>query len=314
MTIPGSLTSWTGGATRAAITDFVDRVTTEGGPDFVPLAERIAVFDNDGTLWCEKPMPIQLDFTLHRLAEIAEADPTLREQQPWKACYERDLAWLSAAMVKHYHGDDGDVMLLMGAIPQAFAAMTVDAYAAEIRDYFRTANHPTLKRPYRACGYQPMVELLRYLEANGFATYIASGGDRDFMRVVAEEMYGIPPERVIGSALAIDYQATEDGNDVIYKSEMDFLDDGPTKPVRIWSRIGRRPLIAVGNSNGDMEMLRFARSPSRTGLRLLLLHDDAQREFDYTAGAEEALARARDRGWTIISIKDDWTTVFADAG
>jgi len=134
------------------------------------------------------------------------------------------------------------------------------------------------------------------------------------MRVVADEMYGIPPERVIGSALAIDYQATEDGNDVIYKSEMDFLDDGPTKPVRIWSRIGRRPLIAVGNSNGDMEMLRFARSPSRTGLRLLLLHDDAQREFDYTAGAEDALARARDRGWTIISIKDDWTTVFADAG
>jgi len=159
-----------------------------------------------------------------------------------------------------------------------------------------------------------MVELLRYLEANGFATYIASGGDRDFMRVVADEMYGIPPERVIGSALAIDYLETEDGNDVLYKSEMDFFDDGPTKPVRIWSRIGRRPLVAVGNSNGDLQMLRFAHGPARTGLRLLLLHDDAEREFDYTAGAEDALARAREKGWTVISIKDDWTTVFADAG
>ena len=135
-----------------------------------------------------------------------------------------------------------------------------------------------------------MVELLRYLEANGFATYIASGGDRDFMRLVADEMYGIPPERVIGSALAIDYLETEDGNDVLYKSEMDFFDDGPTKPVRIWSRIGRRPLVAVGNSNGDLQMLRFAHGPDRTGLRLLLLHDDADREFDYTAGAEEALS------------------------
>ena len=308
------LASWEDTATRRAIVAFVDGVTTEGGPDYVPPPERIAVFDNDGTLWCEKPMPIQLDFTLHRLAEMAEADPTLRDQQPWKACYERDFAWLGAAMVKHYHGDDGDMMLLMGAIPRAFATMTVDAYAAKILEYFTTAMHPTLKRPYRSCGYQPMVELLRYLEANGFTTYIASGGDRDFMRVVADEMYGIPPERVIGSALAIDYLETEDGNDVLYKSEMDFFDDGPTKPVRIWSRIGRRPLVAVGNSNGDLQMLRFAHGPARTGLRLLLLHDDAEREFDYTAGAEEALANARDRDWTIISIRDDWTTVFADAG
>jgi phosphoglycolate phosphatase-like HAD superfamily hydrolase len=306
------LSSWTDGAARSAITAFVERVTTDGGPDYVPPAERVAVFDNDGTLWTEKPMPIQLDFTLRRFAEMAAADPALREQQPWKACYERDFGWLGAAMVKHYHGDDADMMLLMNAVPKAFESMTVDAYAAQIRDYFATATHPTLKRPYRSCGYQPMVELLRYLEANAFATYIASGGDRDFMRVVAEDMYGIPPERVIGSALAIDYRETEDGNDVLYKSEMDFFDDGPTKPIRIWSRIGRRPLIAVGNSNGDMQMLRFARSGSRTGLRLLLLHDDAEREFDYTAGAEQALERAADKGWTVISIKDDWTTVFAD--
>ena len=245
---------------------------------------------------------------------MAAADPSLRDVQPWKACYERDFAWLGAAMIKHYHGDDGDVRLLMGADSQG---LRVDDRGrlrrGDAGPTSTTAVHPTLKRPYRACGYQPMIELLRYLEANGFATYIASGGDRDFMRVVAEDMYGIPPERIIGSALAIDYQETEDGNDVLYKSEMDFLDDGPTKPVRIWSRIGRRPLVAVGNSNGDMQMLRFARSGSRTGLRLLLLHDDAEREFDYTAGAEDVLERARDRGWTVISIKDDWTTVFADA-
>jgi hypothetical protein len=158
-----------------------------------------------------------------------------------------------------------------------------------------------------------MIQLLRYLEAHGFATYIASGGDRDFMRPVAHELYGIPPERIIGSALAIDYQETEDGTDVLYKAQMEFFDDGPTKPLRIWSRIGRRPLVAVGNSNGDVQMLRFARSPARPALRLLLLHDDAQREFDYVAGAEQALERAKDKGWTVVSVKQDWRTVFAPA-
>ena len=288
-------------------------MTKEGHPDYVPPPERVAVFDNDGTLWCEKPLPIQLDFTLRRFAQMAEADPALRVQQPWKACYERDLAWLGAAMVKHYHGDDGDLLLLMNAVPRAFAAMTVDTYAAEIRDYFAMAVHPTLERPYRTCGYQPMVELLRYLESHGFATYIASGGDRDFMRVVANDLYGIPPERVIGSSLAIDWTETGDDTDVLYKSEMEFFDDGPTKPVRIWSRIGRRPFVSVGNSNGDIEMLRFARHGTRTGLRLLLVHDDAEREFYYTAGAEQALARASERDWTIVSMRDDWATVFADA-
>jgi hypothetical protein len=314
MTIDDSdLPSWRDTATRRAIVDFVEAATTEGGPHFVPPRERVAVFDNDGTLWCEKPMPIQLDFTLRRFAEMAAADAALREEQPWKACYERDLGWLGAAMVKHYHGDDADIMLLMNAIPKAFAAMTVDEYTAEIVEYFKTANHPTLKRPYVTCGYLPMIELLRYLEANGFVTYIASGGDRDFMRAVAEDMYGIPPERIIGSSLAIDYAEHEDGTDILYKSEMEFLDDGPTKPIRIWSRIGRRPLIAGGNSNGDIAMLRFARTASRPALRLLLLHDDAEREFDYTAGAEDALERAAAKDWTVISIKNDWTTVFADA-
>ena len=306
------LASWNDGATRQSIVEYVGAVTQEGGPSYVPEPERVAVFDNDGTLWCEKPMPIQLDFTLRRLAEMAEADPSLRERQPYKASYEQDFAWLGAAMVKHYHGDDSDMRLLLGAVPHAFEGLTVDDYDAKVRAFFEEARHPTLRRPYRSCGYQPMGELLRYLEANGFTSYIASGGDRDFMRPIAHELYGIPRERVIGSSLTLEYKEHEDGTDVLYKAEMEFFDDGPEKPGRIWSRIGRRPVLAAGNSNGDIPMLRFARSALRPALRLLLLHDDPEREFDYTAGAEAALERARDRGWTVISVKDDWATVFAE--
>jgi hypothetical protein len=312
-TTGGSLPSWNDTATRQAIVQYVESVTTEGSPSFVPQEERVAVFDNDGTLWAEKPMPIQADFTLRRLAEMASQDPALRDQQPWKAAYEKDYQWLNGVIVKHYHGDNSDLRVLLGAIPRAFAAMTVDAYQANVAAFFENANHPTLGRPYRACGYQPMVELLRYLEANGFTPYIASGGDRDFMRTIAWELYGIPPERIIGSTQAIEYQEREDGTDVLYKAEMEFFDDGPEKPVRIWSRIGRRPLIAGGNSNGDVPMLRFARTPARPALRLLLLHDDKEREFDYVAGAEAALERAKAQSWTVISVKDDWATVFADA-
>jgi PAS domain-containing protein len=312
-THPRQLESWRDTPTRQAIVDFVDVVTEEGGAGFVPVEERVATFDNDGTLWAEKPMPIQLDFTLRRLAQQAAAESALRERQPWKACYEHDTSWLGAAMVKHYHGDDSDMRLLMAAVPTAFAGLTVEQYSADVATFFRTADHPTLGRPYRRCGYRPMVELLRFLEANGFTPYIASGGDRDFMRPVAGELYGIPPERVIGSSLALDYhEAGDDTRSVLYKGEMEFFDDGPTKPVRIWSRIGRRPVLAGGNSNGDMHMLRFAHTADRPGLRLLLLHDDADREFEYTAGAEDALARAAAAGWTVISIKNDWATVFDD--
>jgi hypothetical protein len=302
------LESWNDTPTRAAIEEYVRTVTD--GPGFVPEAERIATFDNDGTLWSEKPIPIQLDFTLHRMAEMAKVDESLRDQQPWKAAYEHDMNWLGAAMVKHYHGDDRDLGLLLGAVPKTIADLSVEQYHQEVSDFFETAEHPTLKRPYRACGFRPMVELLRYLEGNRFTTYIASGGDRDFMRPIAGHIYGIPPERIIGSSQAIEYQETEDGTDVMYKSEMEFFDDGPTKPVRIWSRIGRRPIVAGGNSNGDIQMLRFARGPTHPALRLLLLHDDAEREFDYVDGAEDALKRAEDKGWTVISVKNDWSTVF----
>jgi hypothetical protein len=307
------LASWNDTPTRKAIVDFVRAVTTEGGDSFVPAEERVATFDNDGTLWVEKPMPIQLDFTIRRLAVLAEDEPSLREQQPYRAAYEKDFGWMGQAMVKHYQGDDSDLHLLLAAVPRAFADVTVEEYATIVTDFFATAEHPKLGRPYRECGYAPMVELLRFLEANGFVNYIASGGDRDFMRPVAGDLYGIPPERVIGSSVATEYRESDDDRrDVLYKTEMEFFDDGPTKPVRIWSRIGRRPVLACGNSNGDMSMLRFAKVGSRPALRLLLLHDDADREFHYTAGAEAALDRAGVAGWTVISIKDDWSTVFGD--
>src|SRR3954453_21592715 len=273
------LESWNDTPTRKAITEFVATVTAAGSAEYLPREERVATFDNDGTLWAEKPMPIQLDFTMRRLSRMAADDTSLRDRQPWKACYEHDVDWLGEAMVKHYHGDDSDMRLLMAAVPTAFAGLTVEQYAEDVAEFFRTTDHPKLGRPYLGCGYQPMVELLRYVEANDFSVYIASGGDRDFMRPVAGDLYGIPPERIIGSSFALDYQEHDDGRDVLYKAEMEFFDDGPTKPVRIWSRIGRRPVIACGNANGDVPMLRFARVKGRPALRLLVVHDDAEREF-----------------------------------
>jgi len=306
------LPSWNDTPTRQAIVEFVERVTTDGGPGYVAPHDRIAVFDNDGTLWCEKPMPIELGFILHRLGEMCEADASLRERQPWKAAYEQDHAWLGNVITKHYHGDDNDVKVLTGGIIRAFAGMTVEEYSDAAGAFLR-GRHPTIDREFRECGYLPMIELLRYLETNGFTNYIASGGDRDFMRPITEEVYGIPSERVIGSSNALTYQENEDGGSVVYLAQPDVFDDGPTKPVRIWSRIGRRPILAGGNSNGDIPMLHYAGGPARPSLRLLVLHDDPDREFDYVAGAETSLERAANDGWTVVSIKNDWHTVFAGA-
>jgi phosphoserine phosphatase len=305
------LPSWNDGPTKSAITDFVGRVIEEGAPDYVEPAARVAVFDNDGTLWTEKPLVIQLDFTIRRFRQLAENDRVLRTQQPYQAAYESDLDWMDAAMVKHYRGDDSDLKLLMGAVPRAFESLTVEDYDQRVKEFFDHADNPGLKRPYRECGYLPMVELLRYLEANGFATYIASGGDRDFMRPVAGGMYGIPPERIIGSALGITYSSEGGQYALMYKGAMDFFDDGPEKPIRIWSRIGRRPILAFGNSNGDVPMLAYAGSDSLPALRMLLLHDDSEREFDYVAGAEQAIDVAKQENWTMVSMKNDWAQVFA---
>jgi len=304
------LPSWRERTSKRAILDFVQRVTTEGGTDAVPPQERVAVFDNDGTLWCEKPMPIQLDFILRRLVVMAEQDPALRTRQPWQAASTRDYGWLGEVITKHYHGDDSDLPVLAAGILQAFAGVTVEEFEAQADAFLRSAQHPTLGRAYLACGYAPMVELLGYLEAGGFRNYIASGGGRDFMRPISQELYGVPRQRVIGSSASLTYQEDGGGGRIVRKPEADVLDDGPEKPVRIWSRVGRRPLLAAGNSNGDVPMLAFAEQPGRPSLRLLVLHDDPEREFDYTAGAEQALQLASTRGWTVVSIKDDWATVF----
>jgi phosphoserine phosphatase len=304
------LGSWREGASKQAILDFVQRVTTEGGADAVPPEGRVAVFDNDGTLWCEKPMPIQLDFILRRLVVMAEQDPALRIRQPWQAAYTRDYGWLGEVITKHYHGDDSDLPVLAAGVLQAFAGITVEDFEAQADRFLRNTQHPTLGRGYLACGYVPMVELLGYLEANGFRNYIASGGGRDFMRPISQEVYGVPRQRVIGSSVSLAWNDDGRGGRLVHKPEVDVLDDGPEKPVRIWSRVGRRPLLAAGNSNGDIPMLAFAEQPERPCLRLLVLHDDRDREFDYTAGAEQALQLASSNGWTVVSIKDDWATVF----
>jgi len=302
-----ALASWSDGPTRQAILDFVARTRGE-----VPVAERVAVFDNDGTLWCEQPLPIQADFILRRLAEMAAADPDLQARQPWQAAHEQDAAWLSAVMTEHYAGDDTKVKVLLGGILTAYAGMSVEEFEERSDAFLRSAQHPTLGRAYLECAYRPMVELLAHLEDNGFTNYIVSGGGRDFMRPVTDELYGVPRERVIGSTAALTYtNDNADGGTITHTPRPEYLDDGPEKPTRIWSRTGRRPLLAAGNTNGDVPMLDFAQHADRPFMRLLVLHDDAEREFAYTAGAEQALERAAAQDWTVVSVKDDWTTVFA---
>jgi haloacid dehalogenase-like hydrolase len=300
------LTRWNAGAARDAIVSFVEQTVAQG----VPVGERVAVFDNDGTLWCEKPLPIQADFILRRLVEMAEADPTLRGRQPWKAAYERDHAWLGSVITQHYAGDDSNLPALLGGILAAFEGMSIEDFEARSDDFLRTVQHPTLGRGYLECAYAPMVELLGYLEANGFTTYITSGGGRDFMRPITQEVYGIPRDRVIGSATKLQYTSGDGGGTITHMAAPDYLDDGPEKPIRIWSRTGRRPLLAAGNANGDMQMFEFSQHADKAHLSLLINHDDAEREFEYTAGAEQALERAGESGWTVVSMRDDWNTVF----
>jgi phosphoglycolate phosphatase-like HAD superfamily hydrolase len=305
------LESWTDGPTKSAIGDFVGRVTAEG-PDFVAPEARVAVFDNDGTLWCEKPMYIQLDFIIRRLAERAAAEASLVGQQPYQAAVAGDLQWFGGAITKHYQGDDTDLKVLAGAVMSLHEAMNVEDHAARVSAFFAEAKHPTLNRPYQECIYTPMVELLRYLEVNGFTCYIVSGGGRDFMRPITAAIYDIPPERVVGSAQGLKFEGAEGHGDLLIQPALDIFDDGPEKPVRVWSRVGRRPILSAGNSNGDDEMLQYSGRPGAPALRLLVLHDDAEREFDYTAGAERALEHAAQYGWTVVSMKNDWTTVFGD--
>lgn len=304
------LMSWRRTPTRRAIEDFVAAVTE--GPDAVPVEERIAVFDNDGTLWAEKPLLPQLHYVTQQWKLAAAAAPELARRQPYLAAVSGDLSWLGEAIDKHYRGDDADLQLIITALVGLNDGMSVEEYAAAVDEFYRTARQPVTGRPYAETVYQPMVELLRYLETHGFTCFIVSGGERDFMRPMTSANYGIPPERVVGSAFGLTYDA--DAAQVRYSPALEFFDDGTEKPVRIWSRIGRRPLFAAGNSNGDLPMLDFAARGPRPGFALLVHHDDETRgDVPYDSGAEKALAAAAERGYTVVSVLHDWDAVFPEA-
>jgi phosphoglycolate phosphatase-like HAD superfamily hydrolase len=304
------LKNWNDGTAKSAIVDFVEQIVASG----VPVEERIAVFDADGTLWCEQPVPAQVDFILRRLAEMAEADSTLRDRQPWKAAYEHDNTWLGQAITEHYAGDDTKAKALLGGVGTAFSGIDVEDFETQSGEFLRSAQHPTLGRGYPQTAYTPMVELLEYLASNGFTNHIVSGSGADFMRAITQDVFGIPPERVIGSSAVLEYTNDGNGGSITHTAALAFLDDGPQKPIQIWSRFGRRPLVAGGNSNGDVPMLDFAQRQDKPSLRLLVLHDDADREFAYTSGAERALEKASTDGWTVVSMKDDFATVFGRPG
>ncbi len=300
-----TLPSWSEGPAKRAILDFVARATTEGGPDFVPAAERIAAFDNDGTLWCEYPLQAQIYFAADRLEALAEKDPDLRERQPFKAFLEHDTATI------HSLGKQA-------AFEIAFAThsgMTADRFATTAREWFARAKHPVLARPFTQCVYQPQLELLDLLRANGFRTFIVSGGGIDFIRAFAEEIYGIPPERVVGSSVRTRFDAGSGGADLMRLSELGSFDDRDEKPVNIGLHVGRRPVLAFGNSDGDLAMLRYAKSGGGARLALLLHHDDAEREFAYDrefrlSPLAEALDRTDEFGITMVGMREAWKTVF----
>ena len=300
------LPSWNEGANKAAIKSLLERVTTEGGPDFVPVSDRIAVFDNDGTLWCEYPMQVQVFFALAQVERLTRLDPALLEKPAFKAMVEGDLKTLSSLPKKE-------------VFEPAFAThagMTVDEFRDTARQWLDEARHPTLPQLFEQGAYLPQCELLTYLRVNGFKTYIVTGGGLEFVRVVADELYGIPPEQVIGSSTRMKVEAV-DGHPVLRKlPELGSFDDREEKVVNIALHIGRRPILAFGNSDGDLAMLRYTLAGPGARLGLLLHHDDAQREFAYDrdfklSALRDALDHARDYGITVVSMKNDWREVFA---
>ncbi|WP_432102241.1 haloacid dehalogenase-like hydrolase [Streptomyces sp. bgisy091] len=304
------LPSWNDGEARSAILRFIEEVTSPG-EGFLPPEERVAVFDNDGTLWPEKPVPVQLHFLLLRWKEMATADASLAGQEPYASAITGDPRWVGSVVAAHYGGDDTQIPVLAQAVVAAQKGLSTGELADRIQEFFRTEVHPELRRPYTACAYRPMTELLELLREKEFTTVIASGGGRDFMRLISAPMYGVRPDQVIGSMA--DTVWSDSRRTVVYGEGAPYLDDGPAKPVRIWSRLGRRPVLACGNSNGDIEMLDYATS-DRPGLGLLIRHDDYGRgDTAYTTGAERILAEAPQRSWTTVSVRDDWSRIFSDA-
>jgi phosphoglycolate phosphatase-like HAD superfamily hydrolase len=279
-------------------------VTAEGGPDFVPPPERIATFDNDGTLWIEQPIYTQFAFALDRVRELAPQHPEWKTKQPFKSVLAGDL--------KTALGSDKAIAELLIA---THTGMTSDEFRATVERWFATAKHPKLGRPYTECVYQPMLELLTYLRANGFKTFIVSGGGIDFMRPVTEKLYGIPPEQVIGTTDKLKFELREGKAVLVREPAVLLLNDGPGKPVGIQTHIGRKPIAAFGNSDGDQQMLEWTASGPGARLMLLVHHTDAVREVSYDRAShvgklDKALDEARAKGWVVASMKDDWKTIF----
>ncbi len=302
------LPSWNDTGPKSAIVSFVERVTKQGSPDFVPEPERIAVFDNDGTLWVEHPMYTQLAFALDRVKTLAPQHPEWKNVQPFKAVLEGDMKTLAAS------GEKGLLELIM----VTHAGMTTSDFQKVVTDWLSTARDPKFKRSYTELVYQPMVELLSYLRANGFKTFIVSGGGVEFMRPWTEKVYGVPPEQVIGSSIKTQFKMQDDTPTLYRLPEVNFIDDKAGKPVGINQEIGRRPIAAFGNSDGDLEMLQWttmAGAPARLGV--LIHHTDEEREYAYDRKSEfgrldKALDAAAIMGWTVVDMKADWKTIFKD--
>ncbi|MDM0019420.1 HAD family hydrolase [Variovorax saccharolyticus] len=301
-----ALPSWNEGPARQALLDFVQRVTTVDGPDFVQPADRIATFDNDGTLWCEQPLQVQFFFAHHRLEQLAAQDPSLKQRQPFKAFLERDMAAIHDAGMKG----------LFEVAAATHAGVTEDEFEAIARDWLSSAKHPKLGRLFTALAYRPQVELLGYLQRQGFKNFIVSGGGIDLIRAFSEEVYGIPRDQVVGSSVKTRFEFKDGRGDLVKLAEIDTFDDREVKPHNIGLHIGRRPILAFGNSDGDLAMLRYTRSGPGPRLALLLHHDDAEREFAYDrefriSPLAEALDHAQEYGIDVVSMKRDWRQVFA---
>ncbi len=299
------LPSWNEGQAKRAIVDFVQRVTMAGGADFVPEPERIAVFDNDGTLWAEKPTYAQLAFALDRVTALAPQHPEWKDKQPFKAALEGDLKTVAA----------GGEHALLELVMATHAGMTTDAFAQVVKDWLATAKHPRFNRPYTELVYQPMLELLTYLRTNGFKTYIVSGGGIEFMRPWTAKVYGIPPEQVIGSSIKTRFELSEGKPVLVRLPEIHFIDDKAGKPVGIHMHIGRRPIAAFGNSDGDLQMIQWTTAGSGARFGLIVHHTDADREYAYDRQSsvgrlDKALEMAGSQGWTVVDMKRDWKRIF----
>jgi haloacid dehalogenase-like hydrolase len=303
---PVSLASWSDGAVKSQILDFVARVTEQSGPDFVPPAERIAVFDNDGTLWCERPLFVQAFFLIDRVRELAAKDPALKVRQPFKALLEYDLKTLLGL----------GKQAIFELVFVTHSGMRVEEFDPIAQNWLARAMHPDLGRLFKDCTYRPQLDLLNLLKQHGFKSYIVSAGGIDFMRACSEEIYDLPREQVIGSSSKVRFEVHDDRSGLMKLAELNSFGDGEAKPANIALHIGRRPILAFGNSDGDLPMLRYTTTSKGPSLALLLHHDDADREFAYDrenllSPLNEALEKAHDYGITSVSMKRDWTVIFS---